>query len=89
MKKNDLLEKFYSRRRSLIFRSLISLVGFLLLVFYLLKIQNDEEFIAKINIQGIIQDRTDIIEEIDRLQDNENVKGFLAVINSPGGGESV
>lgn len=85
MKKNDLLEKFYSRRRSLIFRSLISLVGFLLLVFYLLKIQNDEEFIAKINIQGIIQDRTDIIEEIDRLQDNENVKGFLAVINSPGG----
>lgn len=85
MNKNDLLEKFYSKRRSLILRSLISIVGFFLIVFCLIKIQNDEEFIAKINIQGIIQDRSDIIDEIDNLINDNNVKGFLAVINSPGG----
>ena len=85
MNKNDLLEKFYSKRRSLILRSLISIVGFFLILFCLLKIQNDEEYIAKINIQGIIQDRTDIIDEIDNLINDNNVKGLLAVINSPGG----
>ena len=85
MNKNHLLEKFYSKRRSLILRSLISIVGFFLIVFCLIKIQNDEEFIAKINIQGIIQDRSDIIDEIDNLINDNNVKGFLAVINSPGG----
>ena len=85
MKKNDLLEKFYSKRRSLIMRSFITLIGLFMLSFFIIKVEDDKEFIAKINIQGIIQDRSDIINEIDNLADDNNVKGLLAIINSPGG----
>ena len=85
MKKNDLLEKFYSKRRSLLVRSFITLIGFFIFSFLLIKVKNDEEFIAKINIQGIIQDRSDLVDEIDNLVENKNVKGLLAIINSPGG----
>ncbi len=85
MKKNDLLEKFYSKRRSLIVRSFVILIGFFIFSFFLIKAKDQEDFIAKISIQGIIQNRSDIVNELDNLVDNDNVKGLLTIINSPGG----
>ena len=85
MKKNDLLEKFYKNRKSMIFRSFffLSIIAFLITLSY--KFQTDDAFIAKISVDGIIQDRTDIIKQINSLESDKNVKGLLTVINSPGG----
>ena len=85
MKKNDLLDKFYQKRKSIIFRSFFFflIIAFIITLSY--KFQSDESFIAKINVEGIIQDRTDIIKQINSLKSDNNVKGLLTIINSPGG----
>ena len=41
--------------------------------------------IARININGIIFDNSEIVEIIDSLAKNDNVKSVLVKINSPGG----
>ena len=41
--------------------------------------------IARININGIIFDNTKLVETIDNLSRNDNVKSVLVKINSPGG----
>ena len=41
--------------------------------------------IARININGIIFDNNEIVQIIDNLAKNENVKSVLVKINSPGG----
>ena len=41
--------------------------------------------IARININGIIFDNSEMVEIIDNLAKNENVKSVLVKINSPGG----
>ena len=61
MKKNELLDQFYKRRKSLINRVLIGTIVILILVSVTLRFQKNESFVAKISIQGIIQDRTDIL----------------------------
>ena len=85
MKKNELLEQFYKRRKSLINRVLIATVILLILISVSLQFQKNESFVAKISIQGIIQDRKDILDQLEQLNGNENVKGLLIIINSPGG----
>ena len=85
MKPSDFLDQFYSRRQSTIKRLLIITVVILLIVTASLQFQQKENFIAKITVEGIIKDRNDIIEQLNNLDDDENVKGLITVINSPGG----
>ena len=85
MKKNDLLDKFYQKRKSIIFRSFFFFLVIAFIITLSYKFQSDESFIAKINVEGIIQDRTDIIKQINSLKSDNNVKGLLTIINSPGG----
>ena len=80
MKKNDLLEKFYRKRKSLVLRSFIFFLAVLSLILVSLKFQNEESFIAKIKIEGIIQDKEDIVEQIDGLISDDNVRGLITVI---------
>ena len=85
MKPNDFLDKFYSRRQSTIKRLLIFTIVILLIVTASFQFQQKEIFIAKITIEGIIKDRNDILEQLKKLDNDENVKGLITVINSPGG----
>ncbi len=85
MKKNDFLDQFYKRRKSLINRLLISATIFITFILVVLQFQKKDTFIAKISIQGIIQDRKDIIDQLEELSENNNVKGLIIVVNSPGG----
>ena len=50
-----------------------------------LQFQQKENFIAKITVEGIIKDRNDILEQLENLDNDENVKGLITIINSPGG----
>ena len=85
MKPNDFLDKFYSRRQSTIKRLLIITILILLVVTASLQFHQKENFIAKITVEGIIKDRNDILEQLNNLDADENVKGLITVINSPGG----
>ena len=85
MKPNDFLDQFYSRRQSTIKRFLIITIVTLLIVTALLQFQQKENFIAKITVEGIIKDRNDILEQLKNLDNDQNVKGLLTIINSPGG----
>ena len=85
MKKNDILEQFYKKRKSLIKRIFISIIIVTAIILTSLQLKQKDSFVAKISIQGIIQDRNDIIEQLDSLNKDTNVKGLITIINSPGG----
>ena len=83
MKPNDFLEQFYTRRQSIIKRLLITVIVILLIITASLQFQQKENFIAKITVEGIIKDRNDILEQLRDLDNNQNVKGLITIINSP------
>ena len=85
MKPNDFLEQFYTRRQSIIKRLLITVIVILLIITVSLQFQPKENFIAKITVEGIIKDRNDILEQLKDLDNDQNVKGLITIINSPGG----
>ena len=85
MKPNDFLEQFYTRRQSIIKRLLIIVIVILLIVTASLQFRQKENFIAKITVEGIIKDRNDILEQLKDLDNDQNVKGLITIINSPGG----
>ena len=85
MKPNDFLEQFYTRRQSIIKRLLIIAVVILFIITVSLQFQQKENFIAKITVEGIIKDRTDILEQLKDLDKDQQVKGLITIINSPGG----
>ena len=85
MKPNDFLEQFYTRRQSIIKRLLITVIVTLLIITVSLQFQPKENFIAKITVEGIIKDRNDILEQLKDLDNDQNVKGLITIINSPGG----
>ena len=85
MKPNDFLEHFYTRKQSIIKRLLIIVIVIMLIVTASLQFQQKENFIAKITVEGIIKDRNDILEQLKDLDNDQNVKGLITIINSPGG----
>ncbi|GIR25555.1 MAG: cytidylate kinase [Alphaproteobacteria bacterium] len=85
MKPNDFLEQFYTKRQSIIKRLLIIVIVILLVFTASLQFQQKENFIAKITVEGIIKDRNDILEQLKDLDNDQNVKGLITIINSPGG----
>jgi len=62
---------------------------FLLLLFLLFAPQSEKDLtpnnLQEINLSGPIMDATEIVTKIDEAADNENIKGVLLSVNSPGG----
>lgn len=62
---------------------------FLLILFLLFAPQSERDLtsnnLMQINLVGMIMDATDIVEKIDKAANNEDIKGVLLNINSPGG----
>ncbi|MEE2694835.1 MAG: signal peptide peptidase SppA [Pseudomonadota bacterium] len=85
MKKNDLLDQYFDKRRSFIYRLFFSILGILLIFLITLKFQGNSNFIAKISVEGIIYDKKDLIDQIKVLENDVNVKGLITIVNSPGG----
>ncbi|MAZ07011.1 MAG: signal peptide peptidase SppA [Rickettsiales bacterium] len=85
MKNNTFLNDYFSKRKKLIIRAFfISLISvfFLSLIF---SINKNNDFIAKLSIDGVIYERNDILEKIDKLDKDMSAQGLLVIINSPGG----
>jgi len=62
---------------------------FLLILFVLFAPQNNQDLrdnnLIQINLVGPIMDATEIVEKIDRAANNDNIKGVLLSVDSPGG----
>ena len=85
MKNNTFLNDYFSKRKTLIIRAFfitIISVFFLSLIF---TINKNNDFIAKLSIDGVIYERNDILEKIDKLDKDMSAQGLLLIINSPGG----
>ena len=85
MKNNTFLNDYFSKRKTLIIRAFfitIISVFFLSLIF---TINKNNNFIAKLSIDGVIYERNDILEKIDKLDKDMSAQGLLLIINSPGG----
>jgi protease-4 len=64
---------------------------FLLSIFFLARFGNEKPFalgdkIAVVDIKGVITSSRGIVEEIEKLKENDEVKAIILRINSPGGG---
>jgi protease-4 len=64
---------------------------FLLSIFFLARFGNQKPFalgdkIAVVDIKGVITSSRGIVEEIEKLKENDEVKAIILRINSPGGG---
>ncbi len=85
MKSNLFLNEYFKKRKSLIYRSVLFFVFFVLVFATIYLNENSEEFLGKITIEGIIHDRKDILEKLSELEEKKNLKGLILTVNSPGG----
>ena len=85
MKKNDSLVKYFLERKSVIKKSLILIVLSLLLIVFLNQNYKGTPFIAKLYLEGMINNESDFVEKIKYIKDKENLKAILINVNSPGG----
>ena len=85
MKRNDPLIEYFKKRKKKI--SFFLGVSFLISILVFLSDSKftQKETIAKIKLEGIINDKKDFIDRLESITENENIKGLLVVVNSPGG----
>ena len=85
MKKNDFLIQYFEKRKS----KILKLFLFSLLVFFLFFLFNNKltpkNFVGKIHLEGIINDKSELIKQLNDINQNKNIKGLLIIVNSPGG----
>ena len=85
MKKNDFLIQYFEKRKSKILKFFI----FSLLVFFLFFLFNNKltpkNFVGKIHLEGVINDKSELIKQLNDISQNKNIKGLLIIVNSPGG----
>ena len=85
MKKNDTLVQYFLERKSLINKSFMLIVLSFFVIFILSKNYKESPFIAKLSLEGMINNESNFIEKINQLKQKENLKAILILVNSPGG----
>ena len=85
MKRNDILEKYLSKRSLIIKRFAVALISIILIFFFFLFSSKSKDFIATISIEGIINDPVDTLNDLENINKSSNAKALLVNINSPGG----
>ena len=85
MKRNDILEKYLSKRSLIIKRFAVALISIILISSFLLFSSKSKDFIATISIEGIINDPEDTLKDLENINKSSNAKALLVSINSPGG----
>ncbi len=85
MKNNTFLNDYFSKRKTLIIRAFFITIISIFFLSLIFTINKNNNFIAKLSIDGVIYERNDILEKIDKLDKDMSAKGLLLIINSPGG----
>ena len=69
MKKNDSLVEYFTKKKSQIIKSFILIILFLSSVVILNNNYSDNPFIAKLYLEGMISNETNLLEKIDQLKE--------------------
>ncbi|PPR43705.1 MAG: putative signal peptide peptidase SppA [Alphaproteobacteria bacterium MarineAlpha8_Bin1] len=85
MKNNTFLNDYFSKRKTLIIRAFFITIISIFFLSLIFTINKNNNFIAKLSIDGVIYERNDILEKIDKLDKDMSAQGLLLIINSPGG----
>ena len=85
MKRNEILEKYLSKRSLIIKRLAIVLTSIILIFSFFLFTSKKKDFIATISIEGIISNPEDTLNDLENINKSSNAKALLVNINSPGG----
>ena len=85
MKRNDILEKYLSKRSLIIKRFAIASISIILVSSFLIFSSKSKDFIATISIEGIINNPVDVLNDLENINKSSNAKALLVNINSPGG----
>ncbi len=85
MKKNDFLNQYFVSRKSLIKKTLATFLFLFLLSLIFFNEKQNNPFIGKIYLEGIIKDKFEILTEIENIKNDKNAKGLIIIVNSPGG----
>ena len=85
MKKNDFLIQYFEKRKSKILKLFLFSLLFFFLFFLFNKKQTSKNFVGKIHLEGIINDKSELIKQLNDISQNKNIKGLLIIVNSPGG----
>ena len=85
MKNNEILEKYLSKRRTLIKRLSLFFIALISILFFISLSSKNQDIIAQISIEGIINNPTKTFEELREIKRTSNVKALLVKVNSPGG----
>ena len=85
MQRNDILEKYLSKRSLIIKRFATVLISIILIFSFFLFTSKKKDFIATISIEGIISNPEDTLNDLENINKSSNAKALLVNINSPGG----
>ena len=85
MKRNDILEKYLSKRSLIIKRFATVLISIILIFSFFLFTSKKKDFIATISIEGIISNPEETLNDLESINKSSNAKALLVNINSPGG----
>ena len=85
MKRNDILEKYLSKRSLIIKRFATVLISIILIFSFFLFTSKKKDFIATISIEGIISNPEEALSDLENINKSSNAKALLVNINSPGG----
>ena len=83
--KNDFLIQYFEKRKSKILKLFLFSLLFFFLFFLFNKKQTSKNFVGKIHLEGIINDKSELIKQLNDISQNKNIKGLLIIVNSPGG----
>lgn len=90
MKNKDLIERLHSRTQLQKWRN-ISVILIVILLFLVFKFVGSEEsigrehYIARINIEGIIESNNYLYNSLDDIRDDRTIEAVIINVNSPGG----
>lgn len=85
MKNNEILQEYLSKRKILVKRFSLATLAIISITFLLTLVDKEDEIIAQISIEGIINNPTKNLKELKKIKDSPNVKALLVKVNSPGG----
>ena len=72
MKRNDILEKYLSKRSLIIKRFAVTLISIILICTFFILNSKGKDFIATISIEGIINDPVETLNELEKINKSFN-----------------
>ena len=84
--KSDFLDDYFKKKKIKYLRGLLFLSLIILLLFFLTKFTSkSNDFLARVEVHDVILDNKNLLNKIELLKSEEELKGIIVSINSPGG----